>query len=111
MSHFVCLRLSEPDCQFIRLKRPLFVTLSVRQCVLPSVTQDGGVVKRPPPVAVHQVDVSAVLQEELAGCQGILVEETGSELLFRYVFLFFTYTLSKQVAQIAKSCPEGLSPR
>lgn len=42
-------------------------------CVLPSVTQDGGVVKRPPPVAVRLVDVSTVLQKELTGCQGVLV--------------------------------------
>lgn len=49
--------------------------LCVWQCVLPSVTQDGGVVKRPPPVAVGLVDLSAVLQKELAGCQGILVRK------------------------------------
>lgn len=41
-------------------------------CVLPRVAQDGGVVKRPPPVAVRLVDVGAVLEEELAGCQGVL---------------------------------------
>lgn len=40
--------------------------------VLPRVAQDGGVVKRPPPVAVRLVDVGAVLEEELTGRQGVL---------------------------------------
>lgn len=35
-------------------------------------TQDGGVVQRSSPVAVHLVDLGSVLQEELAGCQGVL---------------------------------------
>lgn len=35
-------------------------------------TQDGGVVQGSSPVAVHLVDLGSVLQEELAGCQGIL---------------------------------------
>lgn len=39
---------------------------------LPSVTQDGGVVQRSSPVAVRLVDLGSVLQEELAGCQGVL---------------------------------------
>lgn len=39
---------------------------------LPCVTQDGGVVQRSSAVAIHLVDAGAVLQQELAGCQGIL---------------------------------------
>lgn len=42
--------------------------------VIPGVTQDGGVVQRPSPVAVCLVDVGAVLQQELAGCQSVLAE-------------------------------------
>lgn len=45
------------------------------QCILPSVTQDGGMVQRPPPIAVHLVDLGTILQEELAGRQGILMKE------------------------------------
>ncbi len=54
------------DMVLLRMCDPVCV------CVLPSVTQDGGVVKRSPPVAVRLVDVSPVLQQELAGRQGIL---------------------------------------
>lgn len=53
--------------------------MRVCQCVPPRVTQDGGVVQRPSPVAVGLVDLGTVLQEELAGCQGILGTR---ELLF-----------------------------
>lgn len=55
--------------------RASLIALVFHVCVPPSVAQDGGVVKRPPPVAVRLVDLSAVLQEELAGCQGILVKK------------------------------------
>lgn len=39
---------------------------------VPRVTEDGGVMQRPSPVVVHLVDVGAVLQQELAGCQSVL---------------------------------------
>lgn len=43
-------------------------------CV-PCVTQDGGVVKRTSPVAVDLVDVGAILQQELAGGQRVLMRK------------------------------------
>lgn len=48
------------------------VTVSV--FVLPRVAQDGGVVQRSPAIAVRLVNVGAVLQQELAGCQGVLTK-------------------------------------
>lgn len=47
--------------------------------VLPGVAQDGGVVQRSSAVAVRLVDVGAVLQQELTGCQGVLTE-TGERV-------------------------------
>lgn len=71
--------------------------VSVSQCVPPSVTQDGGVVQRPSPIAVGLVDLSTVLQEELAGCQGILGTR---ELLFIYVH---THTTGDSLATFSTS--------
>lgn len=53
-------------------------------CVVPSVTQDGGVVQRSSPIAVRLVDVGAVLQQELTGCQSVLFEtqEHGIAYMF-----------------------------
>lgn len=65
----------------------MLCSLCVCVCALPSVTQDGGVVQGSSPVAVHLVDLGSVLQEELAGCQGILSQigpghTLSSHLLF-----------------------------
>jgi len=49
------------------------------------VTQDGGVVQRAPPVAVRLVDVGAVLQQELAGRQGVLIEKVSCSAGFHII--------------------------
>lgn len=48
-------------------------------------TQDGGVVQRSSPVAVHLVDLGSVLQEELAGCQGVL-SKIGPGIAFNKLY-------------------------
>lgn len=49
-------------------------------------TEDGGVVKWPPAVAVHLVNLSAVLQKEFTGCQGILVSKKKHVSTYMFVF-------------------------
>lgn len=49
-------------------------------------TEDGGVVKWPPPVAVHLVNLSAVLQKEFTGCQGILGSKQKDVSSYMFVF-------------------------
>lgn len=53
------------------------VPLPVRYWDAPSVAQHGGVVQRPPPVAVALVDAGSILQQELAGQQGVLKKGGG----------------------------------
>lgn len=59
-----------------------FITMViVCVCAVPCVTQDGGVVQWAPPIAVSLIDVGSVLQQELAGCKGVLIQTDGIAVL------------------------------
>lgn len=55
---------------------PFITTVIVCVCMhaVPCVTQDSGVVQGSPPVAVSLIDVGSILQQELAGCKGVLIQ-------------------------------------
>lgn len=65
-------------------------------------------VKRPSPVAVHLVDVGAVLQQELAGRQGVLVRKQEN---VSCRFRFFRSTVTEPTSSplnlsLLSPCPD-----